>query len=141
MFLLEKICFEKNAAAYLSIMLPSIIWSRCQVCWVKFKLRSVIRFASYSSSTVNPRCRTFHRFTVSKNECAMPKKDVTWIVCLMKNKNSQDAVGIWNLDTFGFGIVKKRLVCKWSIFQMGSKIWKLDHLKSEQMAAILSKTI
>ena len=35
--------------------------------------------------------------------------------------------------------VKKRLVCTWSRFQMGTEIWKPKHLKSEQMAGILSK--
>ena len=38
-------------------------------------------------------------------------------------------------------LVIKRLVCKWSGFQMGSEIWKPNHLKSGQMAASLSKTI
>ena len=36
---------------------------------------------------------------------------------------------------------QKRLCCKWSGFQMGSKIRKPDHLRSRQMAANLSRTI
>ena len=35
---------------------------------------------------------------------------------------------------------KMRLVFKWSRFRMGYEIWKPDHLKSEQMGAIFSKT-
>ena len=38
-------------------------------------------------------------------------------------------------------MVKKRLGCKWSGFRMGSEIRKPNHLKSLQMAPILSKTI
>ena len=38
-------------------------------------------------------------------------------------------------------MVKKRLGCKWSGFWMWSEIQKPNHLKSTQMAAILSKTI
>ena len=34
-----------------------------------------------------------------------------------------NTVGIWNLDWSGFQMVEKRLVCKWSGFQMGSEIW------------------
>ena len=40
-----------------------------------------------------------------------------------------------------FQMVKKGLVCKWSGFWTVSEIQKPDHLKSRQMAAILSKTI
>ena len=50
-------------------------------------------------------------------------------------------MGIWNLTYFGLWMVQKRLGCKWSGFWMGSEIWKPNHLKSRQMAAILSKTI
>ena len=38
-------------------------------------------------------------------------------------------------------MVKKSLGCKWSEVWMWSEIWKLNHLKSEHMAAILSKII
>ena len=38
-----------------------------------------------------------------------------------------------------FQMVKKRLVCKWSGFYMGSEIRKPNHLKSGQMAAIWIK--
>ena len=38
-------------------------------------------------------------------------------------------------------MVQRRLGCKWSGFWMGSEIRKLNHLKSGQMANILSKTI
>ena len=37
-------------------------------------------------------------------------------------------------------MVKKKLGCKWYGFQMGSEIWKPNHLKSRQTDAILSKT-
>ena len=40
-----------------------------------------------------------------------------------------------------FQMVKKRLVCKWLKFWIASEIWKPDHLKSGEMAAILLKTI
>ena len=50
-------------------------------------------------------------------------------------------MGLWNPDTSGFRMVKKRLVCKCSGFQMGSEVWKPDHLKNGQLATILSKTI
>ena len=50
-------------------------------------------------------------------------------------------MGIWNLDSSRFLIVKNRMVCKWYGFQKGSKIQKPDHLKSGQMVAIVSKTI
>ena len=36
---------------------------------------------------------------------------------------------------------QNRLGCKWSEFRMGSEFWKPNHLKSGQMATILSKTI
>ena len=36
---------------------------------------------------------------------------------------------------------QKEVGCKWSGFRMGSEILKPNHLKSRQMAAILSKTI
>ena len=38
-----------------------------------------------------------------------------------------------------FGMFKRRLVCKWSGFQMGSEIWKPNHLKSGQTAAFCQK--
>ena len=50
-------------------------------------------------------------------------------------------VGIWNRDYSGFWMVKKRLGCKRSGFQMGSEIRKPNPLKYGRMAAILSKTI
>ena len=40
-----------------------------------------------------------------------------------------------------FQMVKKRLVSKWSRFGIGSIIWEPNHLKSEQMAALLSPNI
>ena len=57
------------------------------------------------------------------------------------------AVGIWNLDVSIIWIVENRLVCKWSGFwmasgiEMGSEIWRPDHLEFRQMAASLSNTI
>ena len=50
-------------------------------------------------------------------------------------------MGIWNLGTSGFWIAKKNLVFKWFLFQMGSEIWKPNHFKSRQTAAIFWKTI
>ena len=44
-------------------------------------------------------------------------------------------VSIRNLDMLGFWIVKKRLVCKWSGFQVRSEIWK-PHLELNEIAAI-----
>ena len=38
-------------------------------------------------------------------------------------------------------MVKKRLGCKWSWFWKGAEIQKPNHLKSGQMATIMSKTI
>ena len=52
-----------------------------------------------------------------------------------------DTVGIWNPTLSGFWMVKKRLVCKWSGFWMGSEIRKPNHLKTDQNGHHLLFTI
>ena len=47
-------------------------------------------------------------------------------------KTTMFTVGIWNLDLPGFQMVEKRLVHKWTRFEMGSEIWKPNHVKTDQ---------
>ena len=63
-----------------------------------------------------------------------------WLLYIDKLQNYRgnlNSVGKWNPDTSGFQMVEKRLVCKWSWFQMGPEIRKHYTLTSRQKAAIL----
>ena len=61
------------------------------------------------------------RVSVYLHEC--------FVKCSVHDLNT---VGIWNPTLPGLWMVKKRLVCKWSGFWMGSEIRKPNHLKTDQ---------
>ena len=57
----------------------------------------------------------------------------------IQGRSKYQALDYQKQDYSRFQMVKKRLVCKWSKFLMGSEIRKPYHLKSGPMATILSK--